>query len=125
MDVLHRARKAMHKQQSTVWRADVLLMSDQRPSMSTALALSGAGQHGCIQWLLTTAIPVRVHVLCAHPQVRFIGFNHVTSTELLAWNAVFVGLQVWLLSGEMCNKCMGGWLGTLPACLLSCFAFIS
>lgn len=28
------------------------------------------------------------------PQVRFIGFNHVMSTELLAWNAVFVGLQV-------------------------------
>uniref|UniRef100_A0A7S0S2X5 dolichyl-diphosphooligosaccharide--protein glycotransferase n=1 Tax=Chlamydomonas leiostraca TaxID=1034604 RepID=A0A7S0S2X5_9CHLO len=26
-------------------------------------------------------------------QVRFIGFNHVLSTELLAWNAVFVGLQ--------------------------------
>ncbi|GLC40329.1 hypothetical protein PLESTB_000628800 [Pleodorina starrii] len=28
-------------------------------------------------------------------QVRFIGFNHVTSNELLSFNGVFVGLQVW------------------------------
>lgn len=27
-------------------------------------------------------------------QVRFIGFNHVVSNELLAWNGVFAGLQV-------------------------------
>ncbi|GFR51879.1 hypothetical protein Agub_g14356 [Astrephomene gubernaculifera] len=30
-------------------------------------------------------------------QVRFIGFNHVLSTELLSFNGVFVGLQVWEL----------------------------
>ncbi|KAJ9515404.1 hypothetical protein QJQ45_016406 [Haematococcus lacustris] len=30
-------------------------------------------------------------------QVRFIGFNHIVSTELLAWNAVFLGLQAWEL----------------------------
>ncbi|GFH09530.1 uncharacterized protein HaLaN_04691 [Haematococcus lacustris] len=29
--------------------------------------------------------------------VRFIGFNHIVSTELLAWNAVFLGLQAWEL----------------------------
>ncbi len=30
-------------------------------------------------------------------QVRFIGSNHITSHELLAWNAVWAGLQVWQL----------------------------
>ncbi|KAG2440767.1 hypothetical protein HXX76_003623 [Chlamydomonas incerta] len=30
-------------------------------------------------------------------QIRFIGFNHVLSNELLSWNAIFVALQVWEL----------------------------
>lgn len=29
-----------------------------------------------------------------YPQIRFIGFNHVMSNELLSFNGVFVGLQV-------------------------------
>lgn len=37
-------------------------------------------------------------------QVRFIGFNHVTSNELLSFNAVFVGLQVWELAAYLWGK---------------------
>lgn len=34
---------------------------------------------------------------CGCLQVRFIGSNHVTSHELLAFNVVWLGLQAWEL----------------------------
>lgn len=37
-------------------------------------------------------------------QIRFIGFNHVMSNELLSFNGVFVGLQVWELLLFMRSK---------------------
>jgi hypothetical protein len=46
-------------------------------------------------------------------QIRFIGFNHVVSNELLAWNGVFMGLQVGRrrLGGTGMWVCVGGGRG--------------
>lgn len=45
------------------------------------------GNCSCLQPRLLAAAP-------AAAQIRFIGFNHVLSNELLSWNAVFAALQV-------------------------------
>ena len=45
-------------------------------------------------------------------QIRFIGFNHVLSTELLLWNCMFVGLQVCCCCHQ--GSCVCVWGGTKP-----------